>query len=57
VNNHFERSRVKDNEIHITGPKFTTEKSRILRDRTFSRSGVNMLSNIEEKSGQPGFHF
>jgi hypothetical protein len=45
VNNLFEKLRVKNNEIYITGPKFTS------RDRTFERSRVNFLSYIKEKFG------
>jgi hypothetical protein len=40
---HFERSRVKNNKIYNTRPKFT------LRDRMFEGSRVNFLSYIEEK--------
>ena len=36
---------MKNNDICVTGPKFTS------RDRTFERSRVNLLSYIEKKIG------
>jgi hypothetical protein len=45
VNNHFERSRVKNNGIYFTGRKIT------LRDREIESSSVNLLSYIGKKIG------
>jgi hypothetical protein len=48
VNNHFERSRVKNNEIYITGPKITSRDQEL---RKFERLRVNLLSYIGKKIG------
>ena len=50
-NQDFERLRVKNNEICVTGPRAKFERLRTSRDREFERSGVNLLCYIEKRKG------
>ena len=51
ANQDFERLRVKNNEMCVTGPRAYFERLRTSRDREFERSGVNLLCYIEKKNG------
>ena len=50
-NQDFERLRVKNNEMCVTGTRAKFKRLRTSRDREFERSGVNLLCYIEEKNG------